>query len=180
MFFQFVLIYLFFTIAGTIGFTSSTIIAGLSGYLFGWQSGPYVLITYSGSILIGYYIGAKIGSPLIDLIKKKKPSITKIIRHVTQGNLMNVVMIRLSPILPFAMMNYLLGAYKTNLRFYFWGSILGMIPRSALALFIGIQANSILESINSTNQPIWTQITITLLILLTLTYFVFKIFKKRT
>jgi len=60
---------------------------------------------------------------------------------------------RLSPALPFAMMNVFLSFMKVKMKNYVGGSLLGMLPRTLLSVWIGTQANDILRMLKGKEEP---------------------------
>ncbi len=56
-----------------------------------------------------------------------------------------VLLLRLSPFLPFALLNYSLGLTRVALRHFFLASLFGMIPGTFLFVYIGSVAGSLLE-----------------------------------
>ena len=54
-------------------------------------------------------------------------------------------MSRLSPVLPFALMNFVLSLMQVRKRDYLYGSLLGMLPRTTFFYWLGTQAKQLYE-----------------------------------
>ena len=56
---------------------------------------------------------------------------------VAAGGVRIVALLRLSPLVPFNLLNYVLGASRVTFRQYLVGSVVGMLPGTALYVWIG-------------------------------------------
>lgn len=56
---------------------------------------------------------------------------------VAQGGFRLVLLLRLSPLFPFNLLNYMLGVTRVSLRDYVLGSLIGMAPGTLLYLYLG-------------------------------------------
>ncbi|MEL6589684.1 MAG: VTT domain-containing protein, partial [Bacteroidota bacterium] len=63
-----------------------------------------------------------------------------------------LVMARLSPALPFAMSNILLGQISLSWKTYIGATMLGMLPRSLLSFWIGMQISDLLGYLESSES----------------------------
>jgi uncharacterized membrane protein YdjX (TVP38/TMEM64 family) len=98
-----------------------------------------------------------------------------IVSNINEHQSKTIFFARLSPIIPFAVANVLFGILNVNLsKFMLWG-VFGMIPRTTLVIFLGIQSKSILEK---PSQNIFYQVSTVLLTLIALWGMKF-IFKKK-
>jgi uncharacterized membrane protein YdjX (TVP38/TMEM64 family) len=64
-----------------------------------------------------------------------------------------IVLSRLSPAIPFAVMNILLGVSPLSRSTYLWGSLVGMLPRTAVAVATGAGAQAALVALSEGNLP---------------------------
>ncbi len=58
-------------------------------------------------------------------------------RAVAKGGLKLVILLRLSPVLPFNLLNYALSLSRVRLRDYVIGSAIGMFPATVLYVYLG-------------------------------------------
>ncbi len=154
--------------------TPSTFISLISGFFWGWGSVPFVVISYLVASLIGF-IAAKLidrGSLMNTLNKYEK--IHSVLLQLRKRQMGLVVLARLSPILPFALMNVVLSVLKYNIFVYLFSSLIGMLPRTLLAIFVGTQMSKIIDLFNKGNDPL-ISILLMVLTLLAITGMVFYI-----
>ncbi|MCP4521231.1 MAG: VTT domain-containing protein [Cytophagales bacterium] len=135
--------------------TPTTYISIVSGYFLGWNAAIPVVISYLLASYIGYTFAKFIdkGTFINYLSKYEKSKI--FIKNIQKKESVMVILARISPILPFSMMNVLLSILKVDLKKFLIGGLIGMLPRTLLSIFIGIQVkqiNQLFEQDASFNQ----------------------------
>lgn len=172
----------------TMGFalTPTTFIALLSGFFLGWKAAPYVVIAYTAASLIGYHLTHFIDNgTFLQTIKqlpgKKSSQIEQFFKGL-QGNQFGIiVMARISPVLPFAIMNVVLPVAGVNLKNFLIAGTLGMLPRTLFFIWVGSQAQELRTLIEEGNTDITSQLVFVVLLaisLIGLFYYGKKILKK--
>lgn len=115
----------------------------IAGILFGAFYGPLcALSSVSVSALLGYAVmGRLIGTRFTDSLFIN-PKAQKIHHHLlTQKDNKTtffIILLRLSPIMPFAATNLILASCNTSLKPYLIGSILGLAPRVIIVTLAGV------------------------------------------
>ncbi len=126
----------------------------LSGFLYG---------SYLGSIIV--FISASIGASLAFFVSKtffakklknlfsRYPKLSVMEKVVEKGGLKLIFLARLSPILPFSILNYFFGLNNIKFRDFSFG-LLGIIPGTFLYCSIGSLAKSLqeLKNVQSPNN----------------------------
>lgn len=132
--------------------TPTTFVALLSGYFLGWNALIPMSIAYLSASYIGYKAASQIdkGSFLSGI--SKNPKFADAIERLRSGQLKVIILSRLSPVLPFAVMNVVLAMLKVDLRKLIWGGFVGMLPRTALAVFAGSQGRNIRQLLENPNE----------------------------
>jgi uncharacterized membrane protein YdjX (TVP38/TMEM64 family) len=105
------------------------------------------------AVSIGSVIGATcaflVGRFLArDAIEKKianNPSFRAIDQAVGEQGLKLVLLIRLSPLFPFNLLNYAFGLTKVRLRDYILGSWIGMFPGTVMYVYLGSAAKDVAD-----------------------------------
>lgn len=172
----------------TMGFalTPTTFIALLSGFFLGWEAAPYVVLAYTAASLIGYHLTHFIDNgTFLQTIKqlpgKKSSQIEQFFKGL-QGNQFGIiVMARISPVLPFAIMNVVLPVAGVNLKNFLIAGTLGMLPRTLFFIWVGSQAQELKTLIEEGNTDITSQLVFAILLaisLIGLFYYGKKILKK--
>ncbi len=141
------------TLTMALALTPSTLIALISGYFLGWSAFFFIIISYPASSVIGYTVGKKLdrGKLMSTLPHESKIHlILNELQHHHQWPL--VILTRISPILPFSLMNLVLPAIGVRLHIFLIASFVGMIPRTLFALWIGMQARDLVTVLTTPTQ----------------------------
>ncbi len=121
--------------------TPTTLIALISGYLLGWTALFTVIPAYLIASVICYFVARKIDGGNFIQSLSDHPQAQMILRRLKHQELTLVILTKLSPVLPFAVSNVLLALAGAKLRPFFWGAFIGMMPRTLMVIYVGIQAN---------------------------------------
>jgi len=138
-------IYTLASITMAFAFTPTTFIALLSGFFIGLTSIPWVIISYQMASFIGYSLAKKIDQGAFVESTQLYPKVHAILGQINFSPLTLVFLARISPVLPFAIMNVVLSMAKVKLRHFLWGGLWGMLPRTLLFLWVGTQAPFLIE-----------------------------------
>ncbi len=135
----------------------TTLIAIASGFYYGWVSLPFLILGYSLASVLGYSLGKITNMAFTELLFKKNPGFRKAVesRKEKEGSL--VFFVRISPVVPFAISNFLFASMNIKLWKVLAYGIPGMLTRTVIAFSVGVLASSFLaakESLNSPSQ--WT------------------------
>ncbi len=139
---QFLLSIVLATLMG-FGFMPSTVLVLVYSTIFKFYGLIPAVIVYAIALLIGYFLNGKLKKQNFDLLSEKW---AKAIQNIHQKGFSIVFWCRVSPILPFPAMNYVLKKANLPLSVYFWASILGMLPRMILTF---VFCDAIMESIQT-------------------------------
>jgi len=130
-----------------------------SGTLFGLKTGFLV-------VLVGANVGALCGFLLARTLLREKvarwadanPKFRSLDRAIGRQGLKMVFLIRLSPVFPFSLLNYLLGLTAVKTGAYALGNLLGMLPGILLYVYIGAAARDALTGQMAASASIFQQI----------------------
>ncbi len=139
-----------FTMA--LALTPTTYVAIATGFFLGWMGLPYVVIGYLSASIVGYIIGRFLDKGKFSQSLLSHPKAQAFVHGMHQREIPLIILSRLSPILPFALMNLLLSMVQPKLRNYIWGGFLGMLPRTMLSVWLGLQSREITEIIKNPSQ----------------------------
>ncbi|PZX53384.1 putative membrane protein YdjX (TVP38/TMEM64 family) [Algoriphagus ratkowskyi] len=148
-----------------LAFLPTTLIAIASGFYFGWSSLLFLVIGYSLGSVLGYALGKFTNLGFTELLFRKNPKFHREIeaRKEKEGSL--VFFVRISPIVPFAVSNFLFASMNIKLWKVLVYGIPGMLTRTVLAFAAGVLASSYLAAKESMNSPLQWGIGIALLII---------------
>lgn len=143
----------------------TTFIAPASGYFFGWISFPFLVAAYAFASVIGYKLGQKANTSLLDVLFAKHPNLKEELEARKSKEMNLIFFVRISPIIPFAVSNFIFASMKIPLRKVLIFGILGMLPRTLIAFGTGVFAKSFLMAKDSLSSPVQWGIGVALLII---------------
>ncbi|KAL3925442.1 MAG: hypothetical protein SGILL_000407 [Bacillariaceae sp.] len=109
-----------------------------AGYLFGPIEGTAVVL-FSASIAAGisFAIGRTLLRDYVESVLQDFPKFQKLDKAIGREGFKLMLLLRLSPIFPFALSNYLYGASSINFSAYFMGTLLGFAPGTIAYVYTG-------------------------------------------
>lgn len=131
-------VYLVSTITMGLALTPTTFVAVAGGYWLGWYSLPCMILAYTGASGLGYLLTRQLDGHNLHSQLAGIPGVQPYLSGIARAPFGLVFWSRLSPALPFAIMNLLLSSLRIPLRTFLLGGIPGMLPRTLLACWLGI------------------------------------------
>lgn len=110
-----------------------------SGYLFGAFPGTATCL-FSAAIAasISFVIGKTLLRGYVEDVLDENPKFRSMDRAIEKEGFKLMVLLRLSPLFPFALSNYLYGASSIRFPSYFFGTILGFAPGTFAYVYGGV------------------------------------------
>jgi len=155
-------------------FLPRAIMAMLAGLIFGmwwglvWASAGSLIGALGGFLLARYLAGG-----LVDGAERTR--FGHVLQRVERGGWRTVAMLRLIPVMPHSLANYLLGLTGLPLGAYAVGSLLGQLPMTIAFVQFGTAGTQLM-----TGRPDWLQPTLTGIAILALSTVLPKLVAKRT
>ncbi len=163
-----------FTMAFAI--TPTTFLALVSGFFLGVYGLLPMVLAYQAASIVGYFLARQLGADFLTLLQRKYPGTRDIVHNVHKNQFALTFLSRISPAFPFAIMNVVLSVSKISLSPFFWGGLVGMLPRTLFFLWIGASASEWADT-DSQGQNGYVAIGVSLLVL----YAIYKIlFSRKT
>jgi uncharacterized membrane protein YdjX (TVP38/TMEM64 family) len=122
---------------------ANTLAGLLAGYFLGWPGLAGMILSFSLANLIGYSLGRLTGRGLLDEVCRIWPGMEQIFARFRARPVSLVFSLRLMPAPPFAVGSLVLAWLKLPFTTIFWGSMLGMVPRMALVVWLGHLAGDV-------------------------------------
>jgi uncharacterized membrane protein YdjX (TVP38/TMEM64 family) len=130
----FVLIY----VLGAVILTPSWILTVAAGYLFGWAAGAVLVSVASlAGALAAFFLGRYLARDWVERRVDAMPRFSALDRAISKKGFMVVLLIRLSLVFPYNLMNYVLGVTSVSVRPYALATWLGMIPAVLVYVSLG-------------------------------------------
>jgi uncharacterized membrane protein YdjX (TVP38/TMEM64 family) len=132
--------------------TPTTFVALASGFFIVWTSLGGVFLSYVGASLLGYGVARVIdGGRLIASIEQMAGE-RPVLERLRSGEAVFVIAARLSPFFPFAVMNVVLSALRVDIRTFLVAGLVGMLPRTLVFIWIGMQFQEFANAIREGHQ----------------------------
>jgi uncharacterized membrane protein YdjX (TVP38/TMEM64 family) len=152
------IVFIMIYILATVLFIPGSLLTLGAGVLFGVVFGSlYVFIGATIGATAAFLVGRYLARGWVEKQIQGHQKFNAIDNAVGKDGLKMVLLLRLSPVFPFNLLNYALGITKVSLKDYFIGSI-GMIPGTVMYVYIGSLAGD-LATIGTQTQnsaPDWT------------------------
>ena len=168
--YQWLFLYLGVSILMGFALMPTTLMAFLTGYFLGFEGTPLMIISYLIASYIGYQLGLFLEGKKIHKNLLEKPNVNRFLSSLKEKSWKLIILVRLSPVLPFSVMNLVLSAIRFPLKIFLIGSFIGMLPRTLFAIYVGTKAQdlkSLIENETTIDFP-YSEIVIILLTLLTI------------
>lgn len=136
----------FAVVAFTMAFalTPTTVVAIVTGYYLGWLGLPGMLVAYVLAAALGYELACRLDHGKLHDFLRLFPKAEAVVAELQHQSLSLIVLTRLSPVLPFALMTFVLAMVGVPRRQFLLASVLGMLPRSLFFFWLGTQAQDVL------------------------------------
>lgn len=153
----------------SVAFFPAEIVNAAAGFAFGFFPAlGIVTLGWMGSAMLCYLVGLHVARPLLDRVFGRE-RFERIEAAIERGGPTLLLAVRLIPIMPFSLVGYAAGAARVPLWRYFWTTIVGYMPVTALAVYFGTR----LEGMKATD-PLVIGSVVGLLALLAIGHFIVR------
>jgi uncharacterized membrane protein YdjX (TVP38/TMEM64 family) len=130
----------------TVLFLPGALFVLMAGFTLGLWLGT--LVAWTGSVLgaIGaFLVGRQLIAERVRRWAVDSPFFTSVLKAIDSADegWKITILLRLSPLMPYALINYLLSSTQLSLWTYSWTSALGVLPPTALYVYLGTTAASL-------------------------------------
>lgn len=148
-----------FVVAAGIGVLPTYSQAIVGGWAFGFWTGTAAALTgFVGGSIIGYAIARKIGRTRVEAELDRHPKWRTVrdalVKSGRLRTLLIVGLVRLPPNSPFSLTNLVLSTSGTPLWAYITGTALGMLPRTAVTVWLASNIGDTFDD-RTVERPIW-------------------------
>jgi uncharacterized membrane protein YdjX (TVP38/TMEM64 family) len=138
---------------GVVAFIPASLLTLAGGALFGvWRAVPYSLAGAYLGHTVAFLIGRYLARHRLERWLDTMPRLQAINRAVAKDARRIIFLLRLSPVMPFSVFNYALGATHIRLRDFSIGSA-GMLPNTILYSYAGALAGQALALAGRAEVP---------------------------
>jgi uncharacterized membrane protein YdjX (TVP38/TMEM64 family) len=109
-----------------------------AGYLFGFLQGTILVsLASTAAAALAFLIARDLARPSIEKLARKNPKFDAIDRAIAKSGWKAVALLRLSPLVPFSLSNYLYGLTAVRLGPYLLASWIAMLPATFVYVSLG-------------------------------------------
>ena len=124
-----------------------------AGFVFGVVKGTVIVsLGSTAGATAAFLVGRSMARDWVARRLAGRPKMAALARAVETEGFKIVLLTRLSPVLPFNLLNYAFGLTAVPLRKYILGSWIGMLPGTIMYVYLGSAAKS-LAALVSGDQP---------------------------
>ncbi|KAL7503145.1 hypothetical protein ACHAWX_000565 [Stephanocyclus meneghinianus] len=146
----------FYVLAEILAIPAVPILTASSGYLFGLFPGTAVcLLSAAIAASVSFAIGRTVLRGYVERILEDNPKFRSMDRAVEKEGFKLMLLLRLSPLFPFALSNYLYGASSIKFWPYFFGTLLGFAPGTLAYVYAGEMGKALTDVECSANSQTW-------------------------
>lgn len=153
-----------------------------AGAVYGVARGiPLVSVSATLGATVAFIVGRTVARGWVQVRVERDSRFKAIDQAVAREGWKIVLLSRLSPAFPFTLINYLFGVTRVSLRDYVLASWLGMLPGTALYVYVGALAGDIADigSRGRVRTPLeWTYYGIGLVATLAVTLYLTQVARK--
>lgn len=131
----------------------SIVMSALAGALFGIYGIIPAVASYLVACGVSFEVARRYLQPSIQAAVQRSARARALQEKFHEADFKIVVLGRLSPAIPFAVMNLLLGVSNLSRSTYLWGSFLGMFPRTVVAVAAGAGAQAAFVALSEGAMP---------------------------
>jgi uncharacterized membrane protein YdjX (TVP38/TMEM64 family) len=131
-------LYVILYILGTIVLAPSPVMSIAAGVAFGWWGLPLCVLAATAGATASFLLSRYFFDDTLEDWLTERPAFNAVRRAVDEESWRILLLLRLSPAVPFGLLNYLLGLTKTPLGTYVITTALGILPGSFVDIYIGV------------------------------------------
>ena len=141
-----VLVYALVYVAATLLLVPGSLLTVGAGFAYGPIGGTLLVSPVSViAALLAFWLGRFVARDWVARRVASNPKFASIDEAVARNSFKIILLLRLSPILPFNLLNYALGLARVRVRDYVLASFIGMLPGTFLYVYLGSLVTSASE-----------------------------------
>jgi uncharacterized membrane protein YdjX (TVP38/TMEM64 family) len=131
--------------------TPTTFVALATGFFLGWAGFPGVVVSYGIAALIGYGMARLVDQGKLEKLLHQFPKAEGVMDELRDQSWSLIILTRISPVLPFAFMTFVLSLVQVPRLRFLVASMVGMLPRTLFFFWVGTQAQDLLALLQDPN-----------------------------
>lgn len=166
----------------TFALTHTTVVVLVTAFYFDWAGFPGMLLTYVLAALFGHMLATSLDQGKLIRVLERFPKAHAVMHELRGDSWRLVLLTRLSPVLPFALITFILAVMGVPRRQFLTASVVGMLPRTVFFYWLGTKAQDVLLLIQDPDTGTAGKILVVVLVAVSLfgLYFLFTRALKRS
>jgi len=133
-------------VLATVLFLPGSILTLGAGFAYGVGLGTALVVVAANlGAIVAFVLGRTVARDWIATRVRTMPRFAAVDRAVGREGIKIVLLVRLSPVFPFNLLNYAFGLTRVRLRDYVLGSLVGMLPGTVMYVYLGSLITSVSE-----------------------------------
>lgn len=124
-------------IVATVAMAPGSPLTIAAGLVFGALGFPLVVIAATIGAALAFLVGRYLARARVESTTARRPKFRAVDQAVTEDGWKVVMLLRLSPLVPFNLQNYLFGVTDVKFWHYVAATFVGIMPGSALYVYLG-------------------------------------------
>ncbi|MCR5888774.1 VTT domain-containing protein [Hymenobacter sp. J193] len=151
-------------IAMTLALTHTTVVVLITAFYFNWAGFPGMLLTYMLAALFGHMLATSLDKGKLIRLLERFPKAHAVMHELRGDSWRLVLLTRLSPVLPFALITFILAVVGVPRRQFLTASVVGMLPRTLFFYWLGTKAQDVLLLIQDPDTGTLGKVLVALLL----------------
>jgi uncharacterized membrane protein YdjX (TVP38/TMEM64 family) len=141
-----VLVYAAIYVLGAVVLAPEALLTVAAGFVYGFWGIPIVVASATVGASLAFLIARHIAGERVRHLLETRRNLAAIDRAVAADGWKIVGLLRLSPLIPFNLQNYLFGVTAIPFRHFAAATFVGIIPGSALYTYLGVLGSAVGET----------------------------------
>ena len=129
-----------------------SVLALSAGLAYGAWGVPLALTAATTGATLSFLIGRYIARDQVHLLARRRPVLRAVETAVSEGGWRIVGLVRLSPFLPFSLLNYFFGVTRIPFRHYVMATFFGIVPGTSVNVFVAAAGHA--ASLDGLRNPL--------------------------
>lgn len=125
-------------VVGTIVLAPSPLMTIAAGVAFGWWGLPLAVLSATAGAACSFSISRYFFGETLEDWLTERPTFRAAKTAIDEEGWRVLLLLRLSPVVPFGLLNYLLGLTNTSMRAYLIWTAIGIFPGTVVDIYIGV------------------------------------------
>ena len=144
--------------------TNSTFVVIITGYFLGWAGLPGMVASYALAAALGYELARRLDQGKLRSFLHHFPKADAVLAELQTQSWPLILLTRLSPVLPFALMTFVLAIVGVPRGRFLAASVLGMLPRSLFFYWLGTKAPDVLALLRDPDEGTLSKLVLVALV----------------